>query len=223
MSHATSKELLMTKMSKLILGHTKAKTALIEAALARDEAGKSHGVMTSAPVGVGRVALVSALAWSLGVPFYRVDASQICNTTRHKVDNQVEQLTKLWHTCGKDLNMLRKSIVFVEVVGNLLSPLNQSNQKELVRLIKGKTICLGEDDETGDKIEFNTRDLMFVLSLSSDAFESEWLENSGSDQDLFEKLGIMPQLLKVVPTRLRLKLQTIDEKLQPFNSIKAQR
>lgn len=64
---------------------------------------------------------------------------------------------------------------------------------------------------------------MFVLSLSPDAFESEWLENCGSDQDLFEKLGIVPQLLDVVPTRLRLKVQTIEEKLQPFNSIKAQR
>jgi hypothetical protein len=142
------------------------------------------------------------------VPFYRVDASRLCNTALHAIDNQVEQLTKLWHICGKDLNVLSKSIVFVEVVGNLRSPVNQSIQKELVRLIKGKTICLGEDDETGDKIEFNTRGLMFVLSLSSDPLESEYLKNSGSEQGLFESVGILPQLLKVVPTRLRLKVHT---------------
>lgn len=221
MSHTTPKELLLANMSNLIAGHNEAKTALVEAALARGAKGKWHSVLLSAPIGVGRVALVSSLSWCLGVPFYRVDASRLCNTALHAVDNQVEQLTKLWHICGRDLNVLSKSIVFVEVVGNLRSPVNLSIQKELVRLIKGKTICLGEDDQSVDKIEFNTRGLMFVLSLSSDSLESEYLKNSGSEQELLESVGILPQLLKVAPTRLRLKVHTLDEEKELINSIKA--
>ncbi len=206
MTPGRTKDALFAEMSKYMFGYKEEIGLLLDAAMSNTLMGFPQHVLISSAPGIGRGALVTSLAHCMQAPFCHLDASRLCNTSFAATHYQSEALSKLWISCGKDLNKLSRSIIHVEFFGDMRSAANLSYQKELVSLLKGKIVYLKDDSDTSvmHKTQFNTNHVMFVLSYCTDTTTDECGDNH----------GILPELINLIPTRLKLKPLTTSQHME---------
>ncbi len=91
-----TKDQLLAEMSKYFVGYKEEIGLLLDAALSNSLQGFPQHVMLSGPPGIGRSALVSSLARCMQLPFFRVDASRLCNRSFVADIYLSEVFSKLW-------------------------------------------------------------------------------------------------------------------------------
>lgn len=210
-----SKDQLLAEMSKYFVGYKEEIGLLLNAAMSNSLQGFPQHVMISGPPGIGRTALVSSLARCMQAPFFRIDTSRLCNRSFVADIYLSEVFSKLWISCGKDLNKLCRSIINVEFFGHMGSASNMAYQREMLSLIKDRVVYLRDETDTMamQKTAFNTNHVMFVLSHCT-------IKNDGADG---EDCGLLPALLEQVPTRLKLKPLTESQHFELISEMIAGR
>lgn len=192
-----TKDQLLAEMSKYFVGYKEEIGILVDAALSNTLLGYPQHVMISGPPGMGRSALLSSLARCMQVPFFKIDASRLCSRSFVADIYLSEVFSKLWISCGKDLNKLCRSIIHVEFFGNMGSAANIEYQCAMLSLLKDRVVYLRDETDTTvmHKTAFNTNHVMFVLSHCT----------PGASDKEGDDCGLLPALIEQVPTHLKLK------------------
>jgi ATP-dependent Clp protease ATP-binding subunit ClpX len=123
------------------------------------------------PTGVGKTESVRALASFLEVPYTIADAS--CITASGYVGRDAQDILKdLLDAADGDLEKAQKGIVFLDEVDKVKKSAGgksggkdvngESVQQGLLRLIEGGVHKVQKNKQTGDTIDFNTDNVLFI-------------------------------------------------------------
>ena len=146
----------------------------IESPVVDDVEIEKSNILMLGPSGVGKTLLAKTLSKKLKVPFTIADATTL--TEAGYVGEDVESvLERLIQAANGDITLAEKGIVFIDEVDKKArsSESNTSTrdvsgegvQQALLRLIEGTTtyINIGSNKLSGEKIEFNTENILFIL------------------------------------------------------------
>jgi ATP-dependent Clp protease ATP-binding subunit ClpX len=142
-------------------------------------------ILMLGPTGSGKTLLARSIAKYLDLPFAIADATSI--TEAGYVGDDVETLiTRLYSNSGYDIERTQKGIVFIDEIDKISrrsesvsvtrDVSGEGVQQALLKLVEG-TVCRvptqsGRKHPTGDVVEIDTRDILFIAGGAFVGLES---------------------------------------------------
>lgn len=190
-----------------VIGQDKAKKTLAVAAYNHNKRINSIGnikksnVLMIGPTGCGKTYLVTLLAKILKIGFVTVDATQF--TSSGYVGRDVNEIVfELIAACGKDANLAKKSIVYIDEIDKIRkkatnggTDVNGSEvQQALLKMIEGSEVSYSSSGSKTDPHDSKI-DTSNILFICSGAFVG--LEDSSNPS--LVKFGMIPEFLGRFP------------------------